>query len=911
MREQTIPCLESSLFEIFACHPEYPVLVNRQHHVDRALFRQWQEEAEHLLREWGAGAQHVVELCLPRSYQLVVLAVACLSMRVPFFVTNPHETESVLARDRERLKPFLTVSLAGDGETEAVSVASACRFDTHTQFACTDWQDIAYLARSSGSTGEPKFSRITRQGLANLIHEQGIRFGLRPGAVVGLASSVSFDAIFSEIFVSLFNGCTLFILDARDNALVQSLKRDIGNLSHLTLTPSVAVRLDPESLGKLETLVLAGEPIPQNLLSGIPDHVAVINAYGPCEATVCTHTKQIGRIADNNVGEPLGRLRAYIADPAGEALPAGSSGLVVISGLGVGAGYVGQVVTTNPEQGYFRNSQGELVFNTGDLGQINEKGELLLLGRSDAKVKVRGQQLHLRGIEALVTKITGIDLATLTVEDDGLCLHYEGSLPDTRVRTVLKESLPRHALPRHYVKYERMPLNAAGKIDRRSLTPTVASGVAEGIGMAAEIFAKVLGRALSEHQDFFENGGDSLLITELMVAFEGRVGKELDLDKFLDTPTIAGLSAQIGAPLAASSNGLEQAFMEFDVHLATIRAAASELGARLDPPRSPAVTVFLTGGTGIIGREVLAHLARNGGVRVIAATRNPRTAAELVELGASECVEVDLNSLSLEQGTRLLRDHAVTHVIHAAAEVNHVYPLATLFAPNVKATSLLLHSALLAACTQFIYLGSSSAQDDPKRAQSAYDISKWMAQELVRGASGALDTKVLSLPLVVGEKSRQRADRDHMTARIRQCLEMGQFPVGVGDIDAVSAGFVAEMIDEVMRYPALWGSFIEVNSSETVSFDEVLLHAANLTSSPVSSADPEEFGQNLRAWFSNRPECPLAPFSSIYNQATFDYLPVAPGSRTKTDSLKRFYETAKSSHRSAEVMIAYLEDVLV
>ncbi|MDC9613629.1 AMP-binding protein [Xenorhabdus khoisanae] len=911
MSEPTIPCLETFLLESFGQHPEHPVLVSSQYRITFTLFQQLHDEAVCLFRERGVERQHVVELCLPRSYPLVVLAVACLIMRVPFFVTNPHETERVLERDRKRIKPFMTISLASDHAEEGLSLARACRVDTYASFMCTDWQDIAYLARSSGSTGEPKFAKITRPGLANLIREQGTRFGLRLGSVVGLASSVSFDAIFSEIFSSLFNGCTLFMLDARDNALVQSLKRDIGNLSHLTLTPSVAIRLAPESLGKLHTLVLAGEPIPQNLLGSIPEHVNVINAYGPCEVTVCTHTKRMGRVADNNVGESIANIQTYVVDSAGVMLPTSSCGLVVISGLGVGAGYVDQTITSDLEQGYFRGENGELLFNTGDLGQINERGELLLLGRSDAKIKVRGQQLHLRGIEALVTKIPGINMATVTFDDHGLCLHYEGCVTEARIRELLMDSLPKHALPRHYMKYEHMPLSAAGKIDRKNLDVPARPDVVEGASIAAAIFAKVLNTSLSEHESFFEHGGDSLLITELMVAFEKRVGKELDLDKFLDVPTIAGISAQINQSWGAVTGGLEKTFVEFEEHLSSIQVAVAESKARGWKLQTRPVTVFLTGGTGIIGREILSYLARNRDIHVIAATRSPCAAAELVQLGATRCIEVDLNNLCLAQATDLLRKNSVTHVIHAAAEVNHVYPLTALFVPNVKATSILLHAALHVACAQFVYLGSSSAHANLEQAQSAYDVSKWMAQELVLASAGAIDAKVLSLPLVVGQKSREMSDRDHMTARIRQCIEMGQVPDGTGDIDAVSAGFVAEMIDDVMRYPTLWDAFIEVNASETVSFYDILLHVARITSSSISRTDPEEFGKNLRAWFDNKPGCPLEPFSSIYSQRTFDYLPSTSRSKTLSDSIKRLYKIAKSSHRSADVMITYLKDVLV
>ena len=909
MSESVLDFLDGFPSHFFEKNPPQPVLLSAQYQINIHTFGRLHNEAQLVLRKHDIDEHHIVELCLPRSYQLVVFAIACMSMRVPFFITNPQESNIVLERERNRIKPIATISLEDGYAGETISIFNSCGISVYNDFEHHNWKGISYLARSSGSTGEPKFSKITRNGLINLIHEQARTFMLAPGSVVGLASSVSFDAIFSEIFSSLFNGCSLYILDSRDNALIRSLSDCIEKLTHLTLTPSVAAHLNYESFEKLETLVLVGEPIPQNLLLSIPNNVNVINAYGPCEATVCTHTNRIGRVVDNNVGRAINNISTYIYSDSGDILPAGYSGYVVIGGVGVGAGYVGQTIMSDLMGGYFYGKSGELLFNTSDLGVINKNGELILQGRRDAKVKIRGQQVNLHGIESLVLNMPGVDSAVVEYESDEISLHYTGVISEDDIHELIRCELPKHARPKHCFKHAQLPLSVSGKLDRKKLKELNKTKAANDI--SAKLFEEVLNKNLADDQDFFEYGGDSLLITELMFNFENKTGQKLDLDKFLDDSTIRGLRSQLGGTSSEQADTHGYISSQFEEELLAIRNIALSSKVNMPIDHSDTLTILLTGGTGIIGREVLSYLSGIERIKVIATARNKKSVAELKSIGATECVELDLGNMELKETFDLLRAKSVTHIIHAAAEVNHIFPIAAIFTPNVKATSVLLQASILASCTQFIYLGSSSAQGEMKNTKSAYDFSKWMAQELVKESSTAIDAKVLTLPLIIGHKSKLTSDRDHMTARIRQCLDMGCYPNDAGHIDVVSAGFIAEMITEIIQRPSIWGSAIEVGSSETVPFDTVLRHAASLTSSSVTEITNEEFIFKLLTWLSDKPACPLAPFSSLYNASSTNYFPAVSTPQEKSIPMQDLYKIAKSSHRSMDVISEYLEEILI
>jgi aryl carrier-like protein len=128
-------------------------------------------------------------------------------------------------------------------------------------------------------------------------------------------------------------------------------------------------------------------------------------------------------------------------------------------------------------------------------------------------------------------------------------------IPASELRHFLEESLPRDVIPSSFVRLDRMPLAASGKVDRTALPepeqqqPGLASvGVAPRTGMEvllAELWSDVLDvQSVGVYDDFFEMGGDSMQCIQIVSAARARGVAFEPRDLFMH-PTIAALAAVV------------------------------------------------------------------------------------------------------------------------------------------------------------------------------------------------------------------------------------------------------------------------------------------------------------------------------------------------------------------------------
>src|SRR5207245_3434317 len=111
--------------------------------------------------------------------------------------------------------------------------------------------------------------------------------------------------------------------------LLEVLQRYL--ITHVTLPPSVLRSIESSRAPEcLSTIVVAGEPCPQNLAETWAPHRCFINAYGPTETTVCatTHTCKAGTGEPPPIGRPIRNTRIYILDAERRAGPTGTVGEV-------------------------------------------------------------------------------------------------------------------------------------------------------------------------------------------------------------------------------------------------------------------------------------------------------------------------------------------------------------------------------------------------------------------------------------------------------------------------------------------------------------------------------------------------------------------------------------------------------
>jgi acyl carrier protein len=356
-------------------------------------------------------------------------------------------------------------------------------------------------------------------------------------------------------------------------------------VTHLQCTPSLAGTLtaDPDSrgaLGRLRRMLVGGEALPGTLAEELCAAVSgpVHNMYGPTEATVWATTQRLEPGRETvAIGTPMANARAYIVDSGLELVPRGVPGELLLGGPGVAQGYLGQPDLT--AQRFVKDpfgSDGRL-YRTGDLVRWSPAGELEFLGRMDGQIKLRGHRIELGEIENALMRHADVAEAAAVARGEGMarsivayCVLIRPAGADPKpaaqaLRSHLAEALPGYMIPSAVVILDTMPRTPNGKIDRNALPEPSAQNREQaafrdpGHGLAGRIAAvwrEVLKiDAVGLDDNFFESGGNSLLIAQLRTRLREETGREFSLVDMFRYPTIgllaAAIEAESGQPSAA------------------------------------------------------------------------------------------------------------------------------------------------------------------------------------------------------------------------------------------------------------------------------------------------------------------------------------------------------------------------
>jgi non-ribosomal peptide synthetase-like protein len=267
---------------------------------------------------------------------------------------------------------------------------------------------------------------------------------------------------------------------------------------------------------------------------------------------------------------------AVIVDPAElRALPRGEMGEIGLAGVGLARGYVNRQDLTErafvPDFLGIENNPSGRIYRTGDLGRVNDDGQLEYFGRIDTQVKIRGYRIELSEIESVLLQLPGIAQAVVqtyepeqgTVE---LAAYYtlrqdvEG-VDAHDLHRMLRTRLPGYMVPAYFEELDSLPMMASDKVDRKRLprpehriSRAAAGSFTAPTTAAEEALAAQLGAVLSLEKvstdaHFFNDlGADSLL----MARYCARIRKETALpaaamQDIYENPTVRQLAACLEA----------------------------------------------------------------------------------------------------------------------------------------------------------------------------------------------------------------------------------------------------------------------------------------------------------------------------------------------------------------------------
>lgn len=448
--------------------------------------------------------------------------------------------------------------------------------------------DPVMLAFTSGTSGMSKGGIITHGVILNVVRGATEALGVTSADRMPMLFPTSLAVAAYPLFIPLLNGGTLATLDVRGVGLEPFPRFLIDERITLAYMAPTVIRFLVDAVAgydfpDLRLLALGGEVVDGDVVRLArelfrPDWLA--NGFGTTETGVITlHLIDPDDEHDGVVpsGHPVPEVDLRVVDDEGSDVATGESGEIVVSSPHVFAGYWGhaelddQVLAPDPA-----GRPGWRAYRTGDLGRIDADGALVVLGRVDTKVKVRGRFVALGDVEAVLHEIPEVgDALVATVVDRGiteLCAVVVPALgaafDRTSVRAALLVDQEPHCVPTRWAIVDELPRLPNGKLDRRAAARLAAQEVPDGTGTdrsadlsdspavsrtatAASSTSREL-RDLWEEllpvgvvgldEDFFHLGGDSLLAAQMLVMFEQRTGVGVPMGELLHARTIRTLA---------------------------------------------------------------------------------------------------------------------------------------------------------------------------------------------------------------------------------------------------------------------------------------------------------------------------------------------------------------------------------
>ncbi|HEX4954550.1 MAG TPA: amino acid adenylation domain-containing protein [Thermoanaerobaculia bacterium] len=442
-----------------------------------------------------------------------------------------------------------------------------------------DGANLAYVVYTSGSTGRPKGVEIPHEGLLNMVRWHQDYYGVTAADRATQVASPAFDASVWELWPYLTAGASVHIPDEETRlsapGMVEWWQRERITLAYLptALVEGVMrVPIGPEQAVGVRTVIIGGDRLVGRPRPDAP--YVLSNTYGPAEYTVLSTAVPVPPAEDAVAGLPsigftITNTRLYVVEPGRMVAPVGVPGELWIGGVGLARGYLGRPGLTAerfvPDP--FSGEPGARLYRSGDRIRRRPDGDFDFLGRFDFQVKLRGFRVELGEIEAVLERCPGVGEAAVGVRDAGggevLVAWWvaagaepgqdEPSTDD--LRAWLRDRLPAYMVPSAFLRLERLPLTANGKVDRRALPdPERASGetfVAPSTPTEealARIWCELLHREeIGVEENFFDLGGHSLLVSEMQHRLRQELGVEIRLVDLFQHGTVRALSDHLAA----------------------------------------------------------------------------------------------------------------------------------------------------------------------------------------------------------------------------------------------------------------------------------------------------------------------------------------------------------------------------
>ncbi len=357
--------------------------------------------------------------------------------------------------------------------------------------------DPAHILFTSGSTGVPKGVVITHSNVIHFVNWAVKYFDTKPSDRISSHPPLHFDLSTFDIYGTLSSGAQLHIVPTEMNLLPHKLAEFIraSELRQWFSVPSVlnfmakADVVKQDDFPTLERLLWCGEVFPTPPLiywmQRLP-HVTFTNLYGPTEATIASSYYTVPQCPDDEraqipIGAPCDGEELVVLNEELKPVPPGVIGDLYIGGVGLSPGYWQDPEKTNAVflQRPGSADSNDRIYKTGDLAKEGEDGLFYYLGRADSQIKSRGYRIELGEIETALNALSLTEECAIVAINTGgfegvaICCAFvplkDIDASPAGLRAEMSKVLPNYMMPARWMRFDLLPKNANGKIDRKAL----------------------------------------------------------------------------------------------------------------------------------------------------------------------------------------------------------------------------------------------------------------------------------------------------------------------------------------------------------------------------------------------------------------------------------------------------------
>jgi len=478
-------------------HPDNPALIADSGRLSYAELRTRSNQLAQHLRDRGVGHESLVGICLHRSIEFVVAALAVWKAGAAYVPLDPEYPAARIAHMVLDTGLSLIVSDSANSarlpkgnfhavllDRDAAHLGSLNNTPPEIEL---DEDTLAYVIFTSGSTGRPNGVEITHRNLQNLIDWHQSSFAITPADRAMVASSPGFDAAVWEIWPYLAAGASLHLPDETTRQAPELLldwmvdhRISIGFVA-APLAESMVTLAWPHDAA-LRVMLTGADTLHRFPSRDLP--FSLVNNYGPTECTVVATS---GCVPPDDaaheyppIGKPISNTEIYILDSEGKPVPRGQEGEIYIGGPSVGRGYRNrpQLTVERFVANLFKSGGNSRLYRTGDRGRELPNGEIAFLGRQDDQVKINGYRIELGDVACTLIRHPKVRAAEVVTEQNGcdaarlvayLVLRAGERPAASDLQDFLRSHLPHYMIPSTYVALDSLPVTPHGKVDRTRL----------------------------------------------------------------------------------------------------------------------------------------------------------------------------------------------------------------------------------------------------------------------------------------------------------------------------------------------------------------------------------------------------------------------------------------------------------